>query len=538
MPDDSDLDELEDLVVSSDNTSEDELESSVVEVEEAIPIVTSSEPTTSRTRRRTPLWKHISGVDTARSIPEWLRQKVSSGVVKRPVEYFRHFFSEDIIAHIVNQSNLYAIQQNPNKSLALNSQELEQFLGTLLAMSMVKLSNSRLYWKSKLNCPIVSEVMSRDRWEDIKSKIHFNDNTQTPLPNEKTDKLFKIRPLIDHLQKKFREIPMPQMLCVDEQIVPFKGKISIKQYIPKKPHKWGYKLFVLCDDKGIMYDFFIYSEKIEPVLGEPDLGASSNVVLKLAQSIPVGLNHLLYFDNWFTSLPLMTTLAKKQIFCLGTVRINRLPGIPLIKDKDLIKRGKGSYQEVAALVEDTEVRVVKWADNRVVNLMSTFASAELKDNCKRFDKKTKQTITIDCPAIVKTYNKFMGGVDLMDSLIALYRIHIRSKKYYHKLFFHFIDVTVVNSWLIYRRDCENLQIPKNKIQSLQEFKMSIAEALLLEGKSNRGKKEADLLLPLLMLSLRRKKVEVLPPKVSLEVMFVWMVFTITLRSQTEEDAKM
>lgn len=61
-----------------------------------------------------------------------------------------------------------------------------------------------------------------------------------------------------------------------------------------------------------MYDFFIYSKKIEPVLGEPDLGASSNVVLKLAQSIPVGLNHLLYFDNWFTSLPLMTTLAKKK----------------------------------------------------------------------------------------------------------------------------------------------------------------------------------------------------------------------------------
>ncbi|XP_028657085.1 piggyBac transposable element-derived protein 3-like [Erpetoichthys calabaricus] len=489
-PDYFDLDELEDLVVSNDNTSEDELETSVVEVEESIPITTSSKPSTSRNfqSKRIPLWRHISGDGTARPMPEWLGQIDSSGVIKRPVEYFRHFFSKDIITHIVDQSNLYAIQQNPNKPLALSSQELEQFLGTLLAMSMVKLSNSRLYWKSKLNCPIVSEVISRDRWEEIKSKIHFNDNSQIPLPNEKTDKLFKIRPLIDHLQKKFREIPMPQMLCVDEQIVPFKGRSSMKQYIPSKPHKWGYKLFVLCDDKGIMYDFFIYSEKIEPVLGEPDLGASSNVVLKLAQSIPVGLNHLLYFDNWFTSLPSMTTLAKKKIFSLGTVRINRLPGIKLIKDKDLMKRGKGSHQEVTALVEDTEVRVVKWADDRVVNLMSTFASAEPKANCKRYDKKTKQTITIDCPAIVKTYNQFMGGVDLMDSLIALYRIHIRSKKYYHKLFFHFIDVTVVNSWLLYRRDCESLQLPKKKIQSLQEFKMSITEALLLEEKSNRPTK--------------------------------------------------
>lgn len=178
--DDSDLDEWEDLVVSNNNSSEDEIETLVVEVEESNPITTSSNPSTSRNQRIIPPWQHISGDGTARPMPEWLGQIVFSGVVKRPVEYFRHFFSEDLITHIVEQSNLYAIQQNPNKSFALSSLELEQFLGTLLAMSMVKLSNSRLYWKSKLNCPIVSEMMSRDRWEEIKSKIHFNDNTQIP----------------------------------------------------------------------------------------------------------------------------------------------------------------------------------------------------------------------------------------------------------------------------------------------------------------------------------------------------------------------
>jgi len=74
------LDELEDLVISNDNTSEDELETSVVE--ESIPITTSSKPSTSRNRRIIPLWKHISGDGTARPMPEWLGQIVSSGVVK------------------------------------------------------------------------------------------------------------------------------------------------------------------------------------------------------------------------------------------------------------------------------------------------------------------------------------------------------------------------------------------------------------------------------------------------------------------------
>jgi len=60
----------------------------------------------------------------------------------------------------------------------------------------------------------------------------------------------------------------------------------------------------------------------------------------------------------------------------------------------------------------------------------------------------------------------------------------------------------------------------------------------LKEKVIKPQKEADLLLSLLMLSLLTKREEVLPPKVSLEEMPVWMVFTITLRSRTEEDAKM
>jgi hypothetical protein len=43
----------------------------------------------------------------------------------------------------------------------------------------------------------------------------------------------------------------------------------------------------------------------------------------------------------------------------------------------------------------------------------------------------------------------MGGVDLLDSLLGLYRIHIRSKKWYHRLFFHMLDVIICNAWLLY-----------------------------------------------------------------------------------------
>uniref|UniRef100_A0A8D8VY63 PiggyBac transposable element-derived protein domain-containing protein n=1 Tax=Cacopsylla melanoneura TaxID=428564 RepID=A0A8D8VY63_9HEMI len=45
----------------------------------------------------------------------------------------------------------------------------------------------------------------------------------------------------------------------------------------------------------------------------------------------------------------------------------------------------------------------------------------------------------------------MGGVDLMDSLLARHRILLGSKKWYFKIFFHLIDMAMVNAWLLSRR---------------------------------------------------------------------------------------
>ena len=105
-------------------------------------------------------------------------------------------FSFDLFKYVVDQSNLYSVQQNLS-NLYLNCSELEQFIGLLLAISLVKLCNSRKYWSGKLNCPLVTEVFSRDRWEQIKVMIHFNNNENlvTDKKHPDYDTLFKVRPL-------------------------------------------------------------------------------------------------------------------------------------------------------------------------------------------------------------------------------------------------------------------------------------------------------------------------------------------------------
>lgn len=63
----------------------------------------------------------------------------------------------------------------------------------------------------------------------------------------------------------------------------------------------------------------------------------------------------------------------------------------------------------------------------------------------------KEYKEIPAPQVVDVYNKHMGGVDLLDSLLGLYRISIRSRQWYKKIFFHMIDMCIVNVYCIYRR---------------------------------------------------------------------------------------
>lgn len=101
--------------------------------------------------------------------------------------------------------------------------------------------------------------------------LHFVDNSQL----DPTDKRSKVRPLLDHHRTNLKEIPMTEYLSVDEQMVPYKGNSSLKQYIAKKAR---YKIFCLADDMGMIYDFMPYTGEIEPVnnASVPDLNPIAN----------------------------------------------------------------------------------------------------------------------------------------------------------------------------------------------------------------------------------------------------------------------
>ena len=83
--------------------------------------------------------------------------------------------------------------------------------------------------------------------------------------------------------------------------------------------------------------------------------------------------------------------------------------------------------------------------------------------------------------MVKEYNKFMGGVDLCDMLLALYRMKLRSRKWYMPIFHYLLNTSLTNGWLLYRRDLMSYG-PQDKPLSLLEFQAQVAGDLVLAGK--------------------------------------------------------
>ena len=69
----------------------------------------------------------------------------------------------------------------------------------------------------------------------------------------------------------------------------------------------------------------------------------------------------------------------------------------------------------------------------------------------------------------------MGGVDLLDSLLGYYCNKIKSKKWYHRIFFNLIDMVIVNAWILWRKY-------KNADVHLVDFKLAIANLLANAGK--------------------------------------------------------
>lgn len=395
-----------------------------------------------------------------------------------PYQYFTMFIDAEIVKDIVYQTNKYSGQKSKSgESIDVTTFEMEQFLGILLLMGIHKVPSYRAHWSSASRYPPIADVMPRNRFDQIKNFLHFNDNDNIKKRGtEGYDKLFKVRPLIDALKKNFLKVEPHICQSIDEIMIPSKASSPLRQFNRNKPHRFGIKVEGRAGADGILHDFQIYSGKSDKDPTGP-WGVSGDVVVKLSDSLPADCQFFIFADNWFSSYALAKHVATRGLHYTGTIRPNRIPGNTLKTDADLKKEGRGAYD---SRVSEDGIHVIKWMDNKPISLISTYCGVEPLDEVKRWSTSEKRFATVSRPDVVRQYNQFMGGIDLNDYLVALYRTSVGTKRYYMRIFFHLLDVSVVNAWLLYRRHMTQSNLVA---LTLLNFRLEIAQTLISYGKN-------------------------------------------------------
>ena len=173
---------------------------------------------------------------------------------------------------------------------------------------------------------------------------------------------------------KFQTLYLPrQNIAIDESFTLWKGRLSLRQYLPLKASKFGIKTFELCETRtGYLWCFLVYTGKItvlQSSLITPDTPKTASIVLELLEPLCVhGLT--LWIDNFFSSPELARKLTiEHSTDCVGTLRLNRKNVPKEVKYKKL------EQGEIIARHSGPDT-VLKWRDKRNATMVSTYHSAD------------------------------------------------------------------------------------------------------------------------------------------------------------------
>lgn len=181
---------------------------------------------------------------TRKSDIEWSKNKLnqrnfdfsdiietSSSSVLPPIDYFYNYIPKKFFDEMALHTNLYANQNNTNWK-STSAGELIILFGLHIAMGVVKLSQLAMYWSNEFPLPLFTENMTKKRFSSLRNNLHMVNVLEKPTVGN--DRLWKVRPLIDHIKNRCNLLQPEKILSVDEQIIPMRNKFNIKQYIKGK----------------------------------------------------------------------------------------------------------------------------------------------------------------------------------------------------------------------------------------------------------------------------------------------------------------
>ena len=197
-----------------------------------------------------------------------------------PHQLFELFFE-----YLCQQANLYAPFKR-KMTFSVEKVEVGAFIAILRISYYSVVLQRRIIWEQSedVHHSSVSQLIDRDRFDEILWYLHLANNKNLAA----SDKLAKARLFYKIMNEPFlKSFQLEENLCVAKAIISSHGKHSAKQYIEKKPIKFGYKLWYLNSRLGYLVPCEPYSGKSQTV---PVFGLRGSVVTKPMKPLPENLS--------------------------------------------------------------------------------------------------------------------------------------------------------------------------------------------------------------------------------------------------------
>ena len=349
-----------------------------------------------------------------------------------PLQLFQYFIPQQLMEEFAHHTNAAA----PHDWGHTTAQELYAFLGVHLFMGIDRLPSIEMYWSAGYQHSTITSIFSRDRFKQL---LRYFRVVPAPVDASPRNPIPHVRALAEKLNQSFAAHFIPtQHLALDEAMVAYKGRSSIKQYIPSKPHKWGYKIYCLASE-----DYLLHFEVYEGKEDDPsESGATYDTVIRMTQQYQ-NQQLILFTDNWFTSPTLMNALKQRGIRMCGSVRSNR-KGMPKIPKNAIKALTKGEC--IQRQKEDTCLAL--WKDQKAVQVLFNHVSPRASTTLDRWTDEGEK-VSIGCPQAIHDYFYHARSVDVVNQLHYSYPIGRKARRCWPRLAWWLLDICIINAFKLW-----------------------------------------------------------------------------------------
>ncbi|KAI4485718.1 hypothetical protein M0802_012579 [Mischocyttarus mexicanus] len=337
------------------------------------------------------------------------------------IQYCKLFFTNELVNEIIRETNNYAENILKNKEISSNSiwqtwraveeDEFWAFIGVIINMGTIPLANMQEYWSVMENSriPFFSKIFTRKRFMQIFWMLHLK--SPDPAKNDIRTRIQRASNFLEYINSRFSDYFIPgENICVDESA---HSSILWKYHFENLPWR--------------------------------DLLVSTRIALHLYQQlldrVPTAEGYHMHTDRYYTSILLAKELRKMKCHLTSTIQTNRKGVSTSLKKPKLRENKTVAYKRGNTML-------LAWRDKRIVTLLNNWHNAGMITTNRFIQGGTNEVI--EKPKVAVGYTKSMGGVDRADQYASSYCFMRMSLKWWRKLFFWGIEMSIINSYILYK----------------------------------------------------------------------------------------